>query len=74
MGNKYKGYTQAQNVAQQRYMRDRVALRTIVLREERDAIQAAAEAAGQSLNAYTRQAIKERMERDKGIDHDTAGE
>lgn len=64
MGNKYKGYTPAQNAAQQRYMKDKVALRTIVSRDERDAIQAAAQAAGQSVNAYTRQAIAERMERD----------
>lgn len=64
MGNKYKGYTPAQNAAQKRYMEDRIALRTIVLKDERDAIQAAAEAAGQSVNAYTRQAIWERMERD----------
>lgn len=65
MGNKYRGYTQAQNAAQQRYMQGKVALRTIVSRDERDAIQAAARAAGQSVNAYTRQAIQERMERDK---------
>lgn len=65
MGNKYKGYTPAQNAAQQRYMKDKVALRTIVSRDERDAIQAAAKEAGQSLNAYTRQAIVERMERER---------
>lgn len=32
---------------------------------DKDAIQAAAEAVGQSVNAYTRQAIAERMERDR---------
>lgn len=67
MGTRYKGYTEAQNAAQQRYMQGKVALRTIVTKEERDAIQAAAEASGQSLNAYTRQALRERMERDKGV-------
>lgn len=65
MGSRYKGYTAAQNSAQQRYMRDKIALRTIVSKDERDAIRAAAEAAGQSVNAYTRQAIQERMERDQ---------
>lgn len=36
-------------------------------------IQAAAQAAGQSVNAYTRQAIQERMERDKGSLESKAG-
>lgn len=75
MGTRYKGYTAAQNAAQQRYMQGKVALRAIVTKDERDAIQAAAEAAGQSLNAYTRQAIQERMERDnQHIEHQGAGE
>lgn len=75
MGSRYKGYTPAQNAAQQRYMQGKVALRTIVSTSERGAIQAAAEAAGQSVNAYTRQAIAERMERDnQHIDHQRAGE
>lgn len=38
---------------------------TLVPKGDKDAIQAAAEAAGQSVNAYTRQAIQERMERDR---------
>lgn len=42
---------------------------------DKGAIQAAAEAAGQSINAYTRQAIAERMERDnQHTEHQTAGE
>lgn len=74
MGNRYKGYTPAQNEAQKRYMQGKIAIRTIVSQEERDTIQAAADAAGQSLNAYTRQAIAERMERDRIQDGETAGE
>lgn len=65
MGNRYKGYTPAQNDAQKRYMQGKVAIRAIVSQDERDAIQDAAKAAGQSINAYTRQAIQERMERDQ---------
>lgn len=64
--SRYKGYTPAHNEAHKRYMAGHVEIRARVSQSERDAIQAAAEAAGQSLNAYTRQAIAERMERDKG--------
>lgn len=67
----YKGYTQAQAAAYKRYSGKQATIYVRVPPEERDAIQAAAQAAGKSLNAYTRQAIAERMERDKGGDGDT---
>lgn len=71
----YKGYTQAQAAAYKRYSASRATIYIRVPPEERDAIQAAAEATGQSLNAYTRQAIAERMERDRAnIEDQTAGE
>lgn len=61
----------AQAAAYKRYNATQATIYVRVPPAERDAIQAAAEAAGQSLNAYTRQAIAERMERDKGGDGDT---
>lgn len=71
----YKGYTQAQAAAYKRYSGKQATIYIRVPPEEREAIQAAAEAAGQSLNAYTRQAIAERMERDsQHIEHKKAGE
>ena len=69
--SRYKGYTPAHNQAHKRYMAGYVEIRARVSKDERDAIQAAAEAAGQSVNAYTRQAIQERMERDKGGQRET---
>lgn len=71
----YKGYTKAQAAAYKRYSATQATIYIRVPPDERDAIQAAAEAAGQSLNAYTRKAIAERMERDnQHIEHQTAGE
>lgn len=65
MGTRYKGYTPAQNDAQKRYMQGKVAIRAIVSQDERDAIQDAAKEAGQSVNTYIKQAIQERMERER---------
>lgn len=64
---RYKGYTQAQARASAKYRSKRARLDIMLQEDERDAIQAAAQAAGQSVNAYTRQAIQERMERDQAI-------
>lgn len=61
---RYKGYTQAQARASAKYRSKRARLDIMLPEDERGAIQAAAEAAGQSVNAYTRQAIAERMERE----------
>lgn len=60
-------YTKAQADAYKRYSAKLDTLYIRVPQGGRDAIQAAAEASGQSVNAYTRQAIQERMERDKVI-------
>lgn len=62
----YAGYTKARAEANKRWIAKQATIYIRVPPDERDIIQAAAEAAGQSLNAYTRQAIAERMERDKG--------
>lgn len=61
----YKGYTKAQAAAYKRYNASQATIYIRVPPAERDAIQVAAEAAQQSVTAYTRQAIQERMERDK---------
>lgn len=63
--SRYKGYTQAQARASAKYRSKRARLDIMLPDDERAAIQAAAEAAGQSVNVYTRQAIRERMDRDK---------
>lgn len=59
-------YTQAGNKATQKYVREH--LDRIEIREEkgyRDKIKAAADAAGQSVNAYILQAVEERMQREQ---------
>lgn len=63
----YTGYTLARAKANKRWIDKQATLYIRLPPEERDNIQKAAEAAGQSLNAYTRQAIQERMERDQAI-------
>lgn len=71
----YTGYTPSRAAANKRWIDKQATLYIRVPPEERAAIQTAAEAAGQSLNAFTRQAIQERMERDKAnTDDQTAGE
>lgn len=60
----YTGYTKARAEANKRWIAKQATIYIRVPPEEREAIQAAAEAAGQSINAYTRQAIADRMERD----------
>lgn len=71
----YRGYTEAQAAAYKRYSGKQATIYVRVPPEERDAIQAAAQVAGQSVNAYTRQAIRERMERDRQCtERQTAGE
>lgn len=71
----YTGYTPARAAANKRWIDKQATIYIRVPPTERDAIQSAAEAAGQSLNAYTRQAIQERMERDKAnTEHQRVGE
>ena len=74
MGNRYKGYTPAQNAAQQRYMQGKVALRAIVSQEDRDAIQAHAQARGESVNGFIKRAISEAMERDNAAQRAAEGQ
>lgn len=62
-----KRYTKAQAAAYKRYSAKQATIYIRMPPADRDAIQAAAEAAGQSVNAYARQALVERMERDKAI-------
>lgn len=71
--SRYKGYTQAQARASAKYRSKRARLDIMLPDGERAAIQAAAEAAGQSVNAYTRQAIQERIERDREAGNSSAG-
>lgn len=61
----YTGYTKARAEANKRWIAKQATIYIRVPPEERDIIQTAAQAAGQSVNAYTRQAIQERMERDR---------
>lgn len=63
----YRGYTQAHNDAHKRYMKGHVEIRARVLTEQRDVIQAHAAARGESVNVFINRAIRETMERDKGV-------
>ena len=74
MGNRYKGYTPAQNAAQQRYMQGKVALRAIVSQEDRDVIQAHAQARGEPVNGFIKRAISEAMERDNAAQRAAEGQ
>jgi uncharacterized protein (DUF1778 family) len=59
-------YTQAGNKAAQKYVkehRDRIEIRKE--KGYRETIKAAADAAGQSVNAYILQAVEERMQREQ---------
>lgn len=62
--SKYKGYNPAQNEANKRYMQGKVAIRAIVSQDDRDAIQAHAQAQGESVNGFIKRAIQETMSRD----------
>lgn len=65
MGSRYKGYTSARNDAHKRYMEGHVEIRARVSTEQRDIIQAHADAHGESVNAFIIRAIQETMGRDK---------
>lgn len=62
--SKYKGYTPAHGAAQRRYMQGYVEIRARVTQEHRDAIQAHAQAQGESVNGFIKRAIQETIERD----------
>ena len=73
--SRYKGYTPAHNEAHKRYMAGYVEVRARVTQEDRDAIQAHAQARGESVNGFIKRAIQETMERDDhNREHQTAGE
>lgn len=56
--------TEAQKKAQQKYMEKFAVARVRMDRAKYDAVQAHAEAQGESVNAYINKAIDQRMERD----------
>ena len=62
------------NSAQQRYMQGKVALRAIVSQEDRDVIQAHAQARGESVNGFIKRAISEAMERDNAAQRAAEGQ
>ncbi len=57
--------TEAQKKAQQKYMEKFAVARVRMDRTKYDAVQAHAEAHGQSVNGFINKAIDEKMERDK---------
>lgn len=59
----YGGFTAAQRRAHQKYMSGMGTIQVRTTPENREAIKAAAESAGQSLNAYILEAVMVRMEK-----------
>lgn len=71
----YDGYTPVRAAANKRYLDKQAWIKIRTDEDNKDAIQAAAQVAGQSANAYILQAIAERMERDnQHIENQRAGE
>ena len=62
----YRGFTDAQARAHKKYIAQFVEVKIRLTEDQRAMIKAAADSAGQSTNAYIKQAIDERMERDGG--------
>lgn len=60
----YKGYTPAQSKAHSAYIAKRARMEICTTTEHRDAIQAHAQAQGESVNGFIKRAIQETMERD----------
>lgn len=69
----YKGYTPAQSKAHSIYISKKARIEICTSIEDRDAIQAHAQACGESVNGFIKRAIAEAMERDKS-DPGAAGE
>lgn len=67
----YDGYTAVRAAANKRYLDKQAWIKIRTDDRHKGAIQASAEAAGQSVNAYVIQAIQERMEREKGGQDET---
>lgn len=62
---KKRPYTEAQARAQKKYLESLGEIRVRTSKEQKAAIQAAAAAAGESVNVYALTAIEQRMEREK---------
>lgn len=62
----YKGYTPAQGKAHANYISKHARIEIRTDTGTREAIQTRAEAAGQSVNVYILQAVRERMKREGG--------
>lgn len=60
----YKGYTPAQGKAHSTYISKRARIEVCTTIEQRDTIQAHAQAQGESVNGFIKRAIQETMERD----------
>lgn len=64
----YKGYTPAQGKAHTNYISKHARIEIRTDTDTREAIQSKAQAAGQSVNVYILQAVRERMEQEGGRD------
>lgn len=64
-GSGYRGYTEAQARAHKRYISQFAEIKIRVQREQRDDIQAHAQAQGESVNGFIKRAIQEAIQRDK---------
>ena len=60
----YKGYTDARRKANAKYIAQFAEIKVRTSPDRRDVIKAAADAAGESVNAYINRAVEERMERE----------
>lgn len=60
----YKGYTPAQSKAHSVYISKRARIEICTTTDHRDAIQAHAQARGESVNGFIKRAIAETIERD----------
>lgn len=61
----YDGYTEARAAANKRYLGKQAWIKVRTTPEHRDAIQAHAQAQGESVNAFVRRAIQETIQLDK---------
>jgi predicted HicB family RNase H-like nuclease len=62
--SRYRGFTEAQARAHKKYISQFVETKIRMTPERRDTLKAAADACGESVNAYINKAIDERMERE----------
>ena len=60
--------TEAQKRAQKKYMQGVATIQIRTSADRRDAIKAAADAAGESVNVYINKAVDQRMKRERGTD------